>query len=153
MEINEGNGWRLAIDPQRGPYGSLIGGDCWAVELRPRELLALQGAVARLEAQYQQLQPTLLPDEQIDLELDVELESDAGQAPGPGGQPRCCGSLHVALTGDCGGWALRFVLTPTDGARAVEGGWPAAASLPLAAALARLPRPLLATAVVPSPPP
>lgn len=141
MEINEGNGWRLAVDPQRRPYGGLVGGDRWAVELRLEELRALQGAVARLEAQYQQLQPTLMADEEIDLELDVELDSDAQPAPGPGGQARRSGSLHVALTGDCQRWALRFVLTPSDGARGVEGGWPAEASLPLAAALARLPRP------------
>lgn len=140
MEINEGNGWRLAIDPQREAYGGLIGGDHWAVELCLEELLALQGAVARLEAQYQQLQPTLMADEQIDLELDLELDSDAQQAPGRDGQPRRSGCLHVALTGNCQRWALRFVLTPRDGARGVEGGWPAEASLPLAAALARLPR-------------
>jgi hypothetical protein len=151
MEINEGNGWRLRIDPQRRPYGALIGGDLWAVELRSRELAALQLAVARLEAQYLQLQPTLMAEEELDLELDLELEPEAPAAPGPVGQPDRSGCLHVALTAAAGRWALRFVLTPVDGARAVEGGWSAAASPPLAAALARLPARLESVGAPPPP--
>ncbi|MEB3270183.1 MAG: DUF1818 family protein [Synechococcus sp.] len=151
MEIHEGRGWRLRIDPQRRPYGALIGGDLWAVELRPRELLALQRAVARLEAQYLQLQPTLMADEALDLELDLELEPEATAASGPAGPPDRAGCLHVALTAAAGGWALRFVLMPTDGARAVEGGWSAAASPALAAALAGLPASLASVAAPPPP--
>jgi len=150
MEINEGNGWRLRIDPRRRPYGALIGGDLWAVELRPRELRALQRAVARLEAQYLQLQPTLMAEEELDLELDLELEPEPPAAPAlTGPPPDRAGCLHVALTAAAGGWALRFVLMPADGARAVEGGWSAAASPSLAAALAGLPAELESAAVPP----
>lgn len=151
MEINEGKGWRLRIDPQRRPYAALIGGDLWAVELRPWELATLQRAVAHLEAQYLQLQPTLMAEEELDLELDLELEPEAPAASDPAGRPDRAGCLHVALTAAAGGWALRFVLTPADGARAVEGGWCADASPPLAAALARLPASL--ESVSASPPP
>ena len=134
MEIGEGNGWRLVIDPQRHPYAALIGGEQWAVELRIHELAALCRGVRTLQQQFRDVQPTLMAEEEIALELDLELPPDNGATPDAAGG----GSLHVALQGDGRCWALRFILTPGDGARAVEGGWSAAASLPLAAALEQL---------------
>lgn len=139
MEISEGEGWRLVIAPDRRPYGVLIGGDHWAMELRSHEFQALGRAVATLVEQYRQLQPTLMAEEAIDLELDLELPVGAEpMIPTSGSDPPAAGALHVALHGDGQSWALHFVLTPGDGARAGEGGWSAAASLPLATALTRL---------------
>ena len=46
------------------------------------------------------------------------------------------GPLWMALDGDRQAWQLRFVLTPADGQRAVEGSWSIAASAALVAALA-----------------
>jgi len=134
MQIDEGPGWRLQTDPLRPHFPALIGADDWAVELRAEELAALRRAVLSLRQQWLELLPTLMAEEQLDLEVDLALEP---QATGDSG------SLHVALSGDAAGWALGFVLTPVCGSRAVEGRWTAPASALLAAALERLPEQLL----------
>lgn len=134
MDIQEGSGWRLALDPARDPFGALIGGERWAVELQARELRALRHGVLRLLAQHRQLRSSLMAEEQIELELDLPLLGPA--APGA-----AAGSLFVALLGDRHRWSLRFVLTPAPGGRAVEGAWSPEASVALAAALERLPLP------------
>ena len=131
MEICEGPGWRLQTDPSRPYFPALIGSDTWAVELSAPELGALRRAILSLRQQWLELQSSLMPEEQLDLEVDLMLEGgpDAGHS----------GTLHVALSGVGASWALRFVLTPAPGCRAVEGGWSAPASSLLAAALERLP--------------
>lgn len=141
MQIVEGEGWRLVIDPDRRPYGALIGGEDWAVELRLEELACLRRGVLTLLAQQRDLLPCLMAEEDLDLELDLPLP------PAPGantsvlqeGPAAGSGGVFVALNRQEGRWALRFVLTPADGSRGVEGGWTAAASAPLAAALEGLP--------------
>lgn len=128
MQICEGEGWRLQVAPGRRPYSALIGGQDWAVELDPRELSALRGGVQTLLAQRERLVDCLMPQEDLDLELDLSLPTVNGEA-------SSAGSLFVALSGNCEQWTLRFVLTPGDGSRAAEGAWSAAASPALAAAL------------------
>lgn len=140
MNIQEGTGWRLRHDPQRQPYSVLIGGAGWAFELRQSELLTLQQGVSTLLEQYRQILPCLMSEEEIALELDLPLVKPPGVIAGGSstGAASGCGQLFIALEGDPQGWALRFVLTPADGARAVEGEWSLQASAALAAALDQL---------------
>ncbi len=128
MQISEGEGWRLQLSPQRRSYNALIGGQDWALELNSCELSALRRGVLTLLAQRAQLLDCLMPQEELDLELDLSL-------PALGGDACSSGSLFVALSGNAEQWSLRFVLTPGDGSRAAEGAWSAAASPALAAAL------------------
>jgi hypothetical protein len=127
MQISEGPGWRLQTELSRRSFPALIGTDAWAVELRSCELDALRRAVLILRQQWHDLRPSLMPEEQLDLEVDLTLE--------PGSSDGFAGSLHVALSGDAASWALRFVLSPAPGCRAVEGSWSSTASPLLAAAL------------------
>jgi hypothetical protein len=129
VEIDEGHGWRLVVDPSRLPYIALIGGDGWASELTGAELHALQQAAARLTAQHRALLDTLMAEEAIDIELELPI----GDPLADGG-----GSLWLGLRGDRCGWSLQLVLTPEPGSRGIEGGWSAAASEAFAAALERL---------------
>jgi len=131
VQIQEGDGWRLQVDPERRPYSALLGGSDWAVELDAGELGALRQAIRTLLAQRDQLLAILMAEEELDLELDLSL-------PGLGREISSEGSLFVSLSGSLEQWSLRFVLTPADGSRAAEGAWSAAASQALAAALASL---------------
>jgi hypothetical protein len=129
MDVREGKGWRLVTDPDRQPFAVLIGGGDpssggWAAELTAAEAEALRRGVTTLVEQHRSLQPTLMAEEALDLELAMAC----------GG-----GELWLALAGDRASWSLRFVLTPAAGCRALEGSWPAAASEAMAAALAALP--------------
>jgi hypothetical protein len=131
VQIQEGDGWRLQVDPGRRPYSALLGGSDWAVELDAGELGALRRAIRTLLAQRDQLLAILMAEEELDLELDLSL-------PGMGREISSAGSLFVALSGSLEQWSLRFVLTPADGSRAAEGAWSAAASQALVAALESL---------------
>ncbi|HYP04230.1 MAG TPA: DUF1818 family protein [Cyanobium sp.] len=122
MQVQEGEGWRLVVDPAREPFAVLIGGNCWAAELTSSEARTLSRGVARLVQQHRDLAGSLMAEERLGLELEMELEAAAGV-------------LWLALEGDRDRWSLRFVLTPGPAQRALEGSWSAAASLPLAAAL------------------
>jgi hypothetical protein len=129
VEICEGQGWRLVVDPSRSPYTALIGGEGWACELTGAELLALQRASGRLTAQHGALAGTLMAEEAIDIELELPIgdpDSKAG------------GSLWLGLRGDRGSWSLHLVLAPEPGRRGMEGGWTPPASAAFAAALERL---------------
>jgi hypothetical protein len=129
VEICEGQGWRLVVDPSRTPYTALIGGEGWASELTGVELLTLQQATGRLIAQHGDLAGTLMAEEAIDIELELPIgdpRADAG------------GSLWLGLRGDRRGWSLQLVLSPEPGSRGIEGGWNPAASAAFAAALERL---------------
>jgi len=124
VEVREGEGWRLGIDPSRHPFFALIGGHGWAAELTSDELIALRHAISRLRRQHAELVDQLMSEESIALELELPLS-----ASGPSG------SLWVALEGDRRDWSLRFVLSPGGDLRAFEGAWSLAASGPFAAAL------------------
>ena len=120
MELFEGEGWRLRVDPARQPFPVLIGGHDWGAELTAAEALLLQGGVATLVQQLDAIAATLMPEETIELELD-----------------RC--GLWLQLAGEPGAWRLRFVLCPERrgqaGPRGLEAGWCSAASPALVAAL------------------
>jgi len=121
VEVCQGEGWRLVIDPARHPFGVLIGGQDWAAELSSEELLVLGRAIGRLRAQHTALVDQLMAEESLELDLELSL----GLA----------GSLWMALEGDRNAWCLRFVLTPAAGVRAFEGSWTGAASAAFSAAL------------------
>lgn len=120
MRVQDGEGWRLAVDPSRSSFPVLIGGAGWAAEFSAAEARALGWGVARLVGQHRQLVATLMAEEAIELELELELEP---------------GSLWLALAGDRRQWSLRFVLTPAGERRGLEGGWSVDASAAFAAAL------------------
>jgi hypothetical protein len=123
MLVQEGKGWRLVHEATRQPFSVLIAGEGWAAELRAREALALSDGVRRLCQQRASLTSALMPEEALCLELELDL------APG---------SLWLELDGDPQGWSLRFVLTPEDGSRGLEGLWPEPAATALIAALEQL---------------
>ena len=124
VEVSEGEGWRLGIDPTRHPFFALIGGNGWAAELTRDELITLWRAISRLRRQHAELVDQLMAEESLALELELPLSAS---------EPS--GSLWVALEGDRRDWSLRFVLSPGAGVRAFEGVWSLAASGPFAAAL------------------
>ena len=72
MHVQEGEGWRLLVDPARHPFGVLIGGAGWAAELTAPEASALQQGLARLLAQRELLAGQLMAEEALTLELDLE---------------------------------------------------------------------------------
>jgi len=119
MVQREGEGWRLAWDAGRQPFSVLIGGDGWAAELSLSEAEALRDGVSLLAAQHADLVDQLMAEEAISLELERQ-------------------TWWIGLEGDRAGWALRVVLTPGPGQRAVEGCWSMAASRPFMAALQQL---------------
>ncbi|MEB3335425.1 MAG: DUF1818 family protein [Cyanobacteriota bacterium] len=129
MFEREGDGWRLAWDPQRDPFPWLIGGDGWASELTAAEGQALFQALTLLRGQHQRLADTLMEEEAIEIDYTGTI------APPPNGVE---GSLWVTLDGDRQTWALRFVLQPPQGQRGLEGGWPREAAVPLLRAWASL---------------
>ncbi|AFY30223.1 DUF1818 family protein [Cyanobium gracile] len=129
MEVCEGPGWRLVVDPARWPFTALIGGDGWATELTAAELRALQLAAARLTAQHRAMANVLMAEEAVAMEVELPIgDPEAGEG----------GSLWLGLDGDRHRWTLQLVLTPAPGGRGIEGGWSAAASEAFSAALERL---------------
>lgn len=136
MQISEGEGWRLVLDPERHPYAFLIGGLDWAVELKQQEFACLRRGVITLLEQQRMLLSSLMPEEELELELDLSIESGAEDGNGrSASSPDREGSLYLALSGHPARFSLRFMLTPADGSRAAEGGWSAGASAALVAAL------------------
>lgn len=120
MIQQEGPGWRLARDPQRSPYGVLIGGESWAVELTDNEAGALASLIADLVGHHAALCGQLMDEEQITLELE--------RTPWWG-----------CLEGDRLAWSLQLILKPVDlGRRGVEVSWPAPAAEAAAAAMRTL---------------
>lgn len=129
MEICEGQGWRLVVDPARAPFIALIGGDGWASELTAAELGALRLAAGRLTAQHRAMADVLMAEEAVAVEVELPIgDAAAGDA----------GSLWLGLDGDRHHWTLQLVLTPAPGVRGIEGSWNAAASEAFSAALERL---------------
>ena len=118
MQVHEGEGWRLLVDPARHPFVVLIGGAGWAAELTAGEARALQQGIAQVVAQRAALADQLMAEEAITLELDQ-------------------GVLWLELEGEGDRWQLRFVLTPEGPQRGLEGSWDPAASRAFAAALAQ----------------
>jgi hypothetical protein len=122
----EGEGWRLAWDPQRDPFPVLIGGEGWASELTAPEALALHKALEALVAQHRSLADTLMEEESLCLDYQGSL----GRASGPSNMAD--GSLWLTLEGDRWGWTLRILLNPAPGLRGVEGFWSRGAAVTFA---------------------
>ena len=120
MQVQEGQGWRLLVDPARHPFVVLIGGAGWAAEFTAQEAQSLRQGFGQLLEQHAAIADQLMEEESIGLELDL-------------------GGLWMALEGDRRHWQVRFVLTPEGRQRGLEGGWDASASQAFAAALADLP--------------
>ena len=120
MQVQEGEGWRLLVDPARYPFVVLIGGAGWAEEFTAEEAQSLRQGFGQLLEQHAAIADQLMEEESIGLELDL-------------------GGLWMALDGDRRHWQVRFVLTPEGPQRGLEGGWDASASQAFAAALADLP--------------
>ena len=129
MLEREGEGWRLAWDPQRDPFPLLIGGDGWASELTAAEGQALCRAIALVCGQHKELADTLMEEEAICLEFTGCVSGFPHTAEG---------ELWLALEGDRQHWALRFVLQPPAGQRGLEGSWPSKAATAFAGACALL---------------
>lgn len=119
MQVQEGEGWRLLVDPARHPFSVLIGGEGWATELTQAEAVLLAEGVACLSAQHTTLIDQLLAEEAIALEWES-------------------GDLWLELEGDRQGWGLRFVLSSHVGLRSIEGSWPWPAASAVAAGLTAL---------------
>lgn len=130
MYEREGQGWRIAFDPQRHPFPILIGGEGWASELTAAEAATLHRALALVQRQHGDLVDTLMEEESLCLEFTCSLPGEASAA-----QP---GSLWVALEGDRQAWTLRFVLQPQAGQRGIEGCWARGAAAALAEAYSAL---------------
>jgi hypothetical protein len=120
VQVLEGQGWRLLVDPARHPFPVLIGGEAWAAEFSWAEAAELRNLAGELERQLASIADQLMPEESIALELERDL------APG---------SLWMELEGDSCRWSLRFVLTPPEGRRGLEAGWGPEASAAICAAL------------------
>ena len=119
MIQREGKGWRLAWDGSRQPFSVLMGGDGWAAELTQAEAEALRDAVADLVAQHQSFVDQLMAEEAIELELERD-------------------PWWLAIEGDRSTWALRVMLTPAAGQRALDGSWGVVAAAPCSQALQQL---------------
>jgi hypothetical protein len=158
MRVDEGDGWRLVLDPQRHPFPLLIGGEQWATELTGLEALALQRVMRTLMEQHRALTDTLLAEESINLEMELELfREEAADLPrldpptAEQGSDQPCppallagngterGLLWAELEGNREHWSVRFILSPgPDGRRALEAGWSEQASAAVLAALLQL---------------
>jgi hypothetical protein len=119
MQVQEGEGWRLLVDPARHPFVVLIGGAGWAAELTAQEAESLRQGFGQLLEQHAAIADQLMEEESIGLELDL-------------------GGLWMALDGDRRHWQVRFVLTPEGLQRGLEGSWDGSGSQAMAEALAQL---------------
>jgi hypothetical protein len=135
VQVFEGEGWRLRLDPDRSHHPVLIGGSDWAAEFSWSEARELGDLAAALVHEWEALVDRLMPEETLVLELEREL--------GPG-------SLWMELAGDCRRWSLRFVLSPEPARRGLEAGWGPGAAQAFCTALRSLD---LRASAGPGPPP
>ena len=106
MIKKEGPGWRIFRDSTRVNFSTLIGGECWAIELNQLEWKILVGLVIDLSAQYEEVKDQLMGDEDITLEL--------GRSP-----------WFAILQGDQYGWNLKLILNGSGSSnRGAEIFWP-----------------------------
>lgn len=120
VQVLEGQGWRLVVDPCRAPWPVLIGAEAWAAELSAGEARLLASGVQELAVQLEALADQLMAEEAITLELE---------------RPCGAGSLWLEIEGHPSAWALRVVLAPGPERRGFEGRWCPQGSAAIAAAL------------------
>ena len=105
MIKDEGLGWRIARDPNRETYTTLIGGETWAFEITDPEWNSLSDLLNQLIDQYKQIKNQLMKDEPIVLEIEKH--------PWKG-----------FLEGDQFSWSLKLILKSQEESRGVEMFWP-----------------------------
>lgn len=102
-------GWR----PEAAVYPALVGGDDWAVELTAAEFADLRRLLGQLTEAIAAIAPELMPEEQIDCEVESEV-------------------LWLGAEGLPDAYGVRLILSQGRGA---EGYWPPGAIAGLVAAL------------------
>lgn len=120
VQVFEGQGWRLVVDPCRAPWPVLVGAEDWAAELSAGEACLLASGVQELAAQLDALADQLMAEEAITLELE---------------RPCGAGSLWLEIEGHPTAWTLRVVLASGPERRGFEGRWCSQGSAAIAAAL------------------
>ena len=117
MIKKEGPGWRIIRDPSRDNFSTIIGGECWAIELNQTEWETLLKVVIDLSDQYKDIKDQLMGDEDITLEMEFN-------------------PWLAILKGDQYGWSLKLILDSSDSLnRGVEVFWPRNVTLHLAHAM------------------
>ena len=96
MIKKEGPGWRIIRDESRENFSTLVGGECWAIELNKYEWQTLVKVVFDLSDQYKNIKDQLMGDEDITLEFE--------RAP-----------WLAILQGNQYGWNLKLILSPNGG--------------------------------------
>lgn len=119
MNVQEGEGWRLAVDRERQPFPVLLGGQGWASEFTWQEAALIGQGLQRLLEQQQALTDQLMAEEHLSLEWEA-------------------GSLWLGMEAGAGACSLRFILTAPENRRSLEGGWQGPACRAVAAGLAAL---------------
>ena len=109
MINEEGEGWRLAVDFSREVFIALIGGDYWAIELTESEWNSLVPLVSDLVEQHKKLQAQMMPEEDINLEIERE-------------------QWWGSLDGDSSCWSLRLIFDGQGNRRSFEIFWPTPAA-------------------------
>ncbi len=106
MIKKEGPGWRIIRDESRDNFSTLVGGECWAIELNQYEWKTLVKVVVDLSDQYENIKDQLMGDEDITLELE--------RSP-----------WLAILKGDQYGWSIKLILNPSGSSnRGAEVFWP-----------------------------
>lgn len=111
--LKRDHGWRVGWRPQAPVYPALVGGDDWAVELTATEFAELRRLLGQLTEAITAIAPELMPEEQIDCEVEGEW-------------------LWLGAEGLPAAYGVRLILNQGRGA---EGYWPPGAIAGLVAAL------------------
>ena len=117
MILQEGSGWRLAVDASRKSFPVLLGGENWAIELTHHEWKALLPIIDELIGELKKLENQLMPEELICLEMEKK-------------------PWWVCLDGEWQSWNLQIVIDG-DGQsiRGAEAFWPTPASQSIVCAM------------------
>lgn len=115
--LKEGNGWRLGWNPAAEVYCGLVAGDRWSVEMTAAEFADFCRCARQLQNTMQDMAAQLMDEERLSCEQETE-------------------HLWMEAEGFARAYELRFILR--SGRRA-EGGWLAAQTKELIAALSHPP--------------
>ena len=102
----EGQGWRLAMDPSKGEFCFLLGGDSWAIEITSKEWNNLVPLVIDLTNQHNEYKKYMVSEESIIFELERY-------------------QWWGCLNGDKDFWSLKLILNGNEiNNRGIEMYWP-----------------------------